>query len=323
MMSERVPFTILTGFLGAGKTTTLNRVLGAPHDRRVAVLVNELGRISIDSELILSRGDDVLELAGGCLCCKVDVKNDLWDGIIDVIERSKPDHVVLETTGIAEPQAILEGLDRLADSESETAKRVLAAGVVCAVDVAGGLQHIDSREEARLQIDCADRLLLTKLDVANEEQATAVHTRLTELNPEAERASFPDSQDGARLLSHWLLETRKRRAGQAHHAHHHRDGQVVAACFEDSGWFLQQPLMELIANEGDSLLRVKGFVALHGEPRRALLELAGGRVSLSYGEEWPDPEAPKTQLVFIGDGVDEATLRRRLWACRVEAGRDS
>jgi len=314
---DRVPFTILTGFLGAGKTTTLNRVLAVPHQRRVAVLVNELGRISIDSELILARGDDVLELAGGCLCCKVDVKNDLWDGIIDVIERSAPDHVVLETTGIAEPQAILEGLERLAGSESETARRVQAAGVVCAVDVAAGTKHLDEREEARLQIECADRLLLTKLDIATEVQGEAIHRRLDELNPEAERASFPDNEDGARLLSHWLLEVRRGVRSAPRHHHHHRDGQVVAACFEDDGWFLRGPLLEMIAHESERLLRVKGFVALHGEARRALVELAGGRVHLTFGDAWPDPERPRTQLVFIGEGLDEAALRRQLWACRV------
>src|SRR4051812_49534474 len=109
----RVPFTILTGWLGAGKTTALNRMLAAPHGKRIAVLVNELGRISIDTQLIVGRGGDVLELAGGCVCCKVDIKNDLWDGIADVIARSSPEHVILETTGIAEPAAILENLHRV------------------------------------------------------------------------------------------------------------------------------------------------------------------------------------------------------------------
>jgi G3E family GTPase len=316
-MADSVPFTVLTGFLGAGKTTTLNRVLAAPHNLRVAVLVNELGRISIDSELILSRGDDVLELAGGCLCCKVDVKNDLWDGIIDVIERSKPDHVVLETTGIAEPQAILEGLEKLKDLDAETAKRVKTAGVVCAVDAAHGLTSLAEREEARLQVECADRLLLTKLDIATDEQARAVHQRLQELNPEAERASFPNTEDGGRLLSHWLLESRKRGALAQHHHHHHRDGQVIAACFEDDGRFLREPLLGLVESERDNLLRVKGFVALAGEERRGLLQLAGGRVELEFGEPWDG--VPHTQLVFIGEGLDEATLRRQLWACRVES----
>ena len=105
MADAPVPFTILTGWLGAGKTTALNRMLGAPHGRRIAVLVNELGRIAIDGKLILRRGGDILELAGGCVCCKVDLKSDLWDGINEVVVRSKPDYVVLETTGIAEPAA--------------------------------------------------------------------------------------------------------------------------------------------------------------------------------------------------------------------------
>src|ERR1700742_4169156 len=106
----RVPFTILTGWLGAGKTTVLNRMLAAPGGKRIAVLVNELGRISIDTQLIVGAGGDVLELAGGCVCCKVDIKNDLWDGIGELVRRTAPDHVVLETTGIAEPAAIFEGL---------------------------------------------------------------------------------------------------------------------------------------------------------------------------------------------------------------------
>ncbi len=320
-MAERVPFTILTGFLGAGKTTTLNRVLASPHQRRVAVLVNELGRISIDSELILSRGDDVLELAGGCLCCKVDLKSDLWTGILDVINRSNPDHVVLETTGIAEPQAILEGLERLAEQDSETAERIDVAGIVCVVDVDAGVALLERRDEARLQIDCADRLLMTKLDLASESGALAVHERLGVLNPEAERASFPATADGNRLLSHWLLERRRSRDGKAHlsHHHHHHQGQVVAACFEDDSRYLRDPLLHLLEREKGRLLRVKGFVALQGEDRRALVELAGDRVHFSFAEPWEDQQQTRTQLVFIGEGLDEAALRRQLWACRVAA----
>src|SRR3954464_3662446 len=115
-MSHRVPFRILTGWLGAGQTTALNRMLASSRRRRIAVLVNELGRISIDTQLIVGRGGDVLELAGGCVCCKVDLKSDLWDGIADIVARANPDHVVLETTGIAEPAAILENLHRVPDT---------------------------------------------------------------------------------------------------------------------------------------------------------------------------------------------------------------
>src|SRR5215213_7282438 len=156
----KVPFTILTGWLGAGKTTALNRMLGAQHGKRIAVLVNELGRISIDTQLIIGRGGDVLELAGGCVCCKVDTKNDLWDGIGDIIMRARPDHVVLETTGIAEPAAILEGLVRVPDAVRD---RILPAGVVCVVDAEAGAAALETRDEARAQAASADRVLLAKL----------------------------------------------------------------------------------------------------------------------------------------------------------------
>src|SRR3569833_422846 len=139
----KVPFTILSGWLGAGKTTALTRMLGARHGKRIAVLVNELGRISIDTQLIVG--------AGGGVCCKRDIKNDLWEGITEIVERSRPDHVVRETTGIAEPAAILESLHatqrgRAADSiaakraaEQEAARdRITPAGVICVVDAESG-----------------------------------------------------------------------------------------------------------------------------------------------------------------------------------------
>src|SRR5258705_11428883 len=105
MTTTRVPFTILTGSLGAGKTAALNRMLAAQHGRRIAVLVNELGRIAIDTQLIVGRGGDVLELAGGCVCCKGDIKNDPWDGVADIVNRSAPDQIGLATTGVAQPAA--------------------------------------------------------------------------------------------------------------------------------------------------------------------------------------------------------------------------
>src|SRR5450432_130709 len=175
----KVPFTILSGWLGAGKTSALNRMLGARHGKRIAVLVNELGRISIDTKLIVGAGGDVLELAGGCVCCKVDIKNDLWEGITEIVDRSKPDHVVLETTGIAEPAAILDSLHataaRGADSiaakrageQAAARERIVPAGVICVVDGESGAAAIATREEAAAQAMAADRVLIAKLDVAS------------------------------------------------------------------------------------------------------------------------------------------------------------
>jgi G3E family GTPase len=315
----RVPFTILTGWLGAGKTSTLNRMLAAQHGRKIAVLVNELGRISIDTQLIIGRGGDVLELAGGCVCCKVDIKNDLWDGIGDIVARSSPDCVVLETTGIAEPAAILDGLVRVRDSVRD---RIRPAGVICVVDAEAGGSAIERREEARNQATSADRLLLSKLDVASVDAVRGCHAILDEVAPHAERAGFPLDDAGARALTAWVIEPRPLRAwAERPHRHehdagaHHHANQLVAITFCDDAPLVGERVLAAVEGFGDRLVRAKGFVHLAGDPRRGFVERAGVRTELRYLEGWGEV-SPRTELVLIGDGLDEAAVHRALWACR-------
>jgi G3E family GTPase len=315
---SRVPFTILTGWLGAGKTTALNRMLAAPHGRRIAVLVNELGRISIDTQLIIGRGGDVLELAGGCVCCKVDTKNDLWDGIADIVKRAAPDHVVLETTGIAEPAAILDGLVKVPDAVRE---RIVPAGVVCVVDAESGAHAVTSREEAREQAAAADRVLIAKLDVASADAVRATHAVLDEIAPAAERAGFPHDDAGAVAMTSWVVEPRKLRAWTTRkhdhdeHGGHHHGGQLVAVTFTDDAPLVGERVMAVIEGLGARLVRAKGFVNLAGEDRRGFVERAGVRTSLELRDAWGD-DSRKSEIVLIGDDLDEAALRRALWACR-------
>jgi G3E family GTPase len=308
-----VPFTILTGYLGAGKTTALNRLLGQPLGRRIAVLVNELGRVAIDGRLIRGGGGDVLELAGGCVCCTIDVKNDLWDGIADVVARSAPDHVVLETTGIAEPPALLEGLRRLPEP---LASDIAPGGVVCVVDAETAAAVLDRRDEARVQVLCADRLLLSKLDRAAADEVTLAHRLLAGLNPAAERASFPATPDGDRALSAFLLAPRAALPALPVGAPAHRHGQLACACFSDPAPLLAAPLLAAVESLRPRLVRVKGFVHLAGDPNRAFLELAGTDLALRPGPPWPPGELRRTELIFIGDDLTDDHLARRLWACR-------
>jgi G3E family GTPase len=308
-MTSPTPFTILTGFLGAGKTSALNRLLAQAGGRRVAVLVNELGRIGIDGRLIGEAGGDLLELAGGCVCCKVDVKNDLWDGIADVVARSRPDQIVLETTGIAEPPALIEGLARLADL-------IAPAGVVAVVDAETADDVLARREEALVQVRCADRVVLSKLDRATSDQLRRAHERVRRLNPAAERASFPASAAGDRALAEYVLAARPVAAAAATTAHRH--SQLAAACFADPAPLDRELLLAAVAELRPRLVRVKGFAHLAGDPpRRAALELAGSALSLAPGEPWVAGETARSELVFIGEAIDDAELARRLWACRV------
>jgi G3E family GTPase len=305
-MSEPVPLVILTGFLGAGKTTVLNRVLGAQHHRRVAVIVNELGRIDIDGKLLRARAGDVVELVGGCVCHEVRTQEELWGALDEVLARARPERIVLETTGIAEPQAILDGLaalppDRLA---------VRAAAVVTVVDADAGAAQLERHVEARAQVAVADRLLLTKLDLAPPDRLQALHRWLDGLAPQAERAAFPAAATAE--LVPWLLD-RPGRARAAGHAHPHAHGQLVAAAFSEEAPLLGEALVALCRRLGPALVRVKGFVHLAGEDRRGFLERAGNVTELRLGEPWAGPR--RTELVFIGEGLDPGALRRELWAC--------
>ena len=311
------PLLLLTGFLGAGKTTTLNRVLTRQHRRRIGVIVNELGRIDIDTRLIKGRSGDVMELAGGCVCHEVRVQSELWAAIDEVVRRSRAELVLLETTGIAEPWSILDGLEALPASEAPA----VAAGVICVVDAEAGAAQLERHEEARAQVEAADRILLTKLDLATPEQVVAVHRALGRRNPNAERASFPDTEEGAAALVPWLLETRTGRSprGAAHAPHAHGHGQLAAIAFREDEPLLAEPLMEIVERLGAALVRAKGFVSLAGEARRGFLERAGARTSLRLDEPWGD--APRrTELVLIGEGLDADALRRQLWACRARRG---
>jgi G3E family GTPase len=262
-MATTVPFIVLTGFLGAGKTTLLNRILAAEHHRRVAVIVNELGRIDIDGKLLKSRSGDVVELVGGCVCHELTTQEELWGGLAEVVNRSKPEVIVLETTGIAEPRPIVEGLDALPIDD----RLVHPAGVVTVVDAAAGLLHLGKYSEAREQVHDADRMLISKLDVAGHRDLAMLHERLCALNDEAERASFPSTNEGTALLVPWLLSAGAPRILRHKHKHapHHHSGQLSAASYVDEAPLLREPLMALLAQWGPAFVRVKGFVNVHGE----------------------------------------------------------
>jgi G3E family GTPase len=340
-MSAPTPLVIVTGFLGAGKTTLLNRVLGVQHHRRLAVIVNELGRIDVDARLLKARAGDVVELAGGCVCHEVRTMDELWQAFDEVRARSRPDVILLETTGIAEPEPLLEGLAARADSASGR-QTVVTCRVVTVVDAEAGAALLDRHPEARAQVTTADRLLLSKLDLATPTQLGALHGLLEQLNPGVERASFPPGPAGSAALVPWLLDDLHPRADRVErrrlrrrssfaggaepsqgsavvdgddHAHPHAHGQLAVVALSEEAPLLPEPLLALCGRLGSALVRAKGFVQLAGEPRQAFLERAGLRLDLRLGDPWP-PGPRRSEIVLIGDGLDAASLQRQLWACR-------
>ncbi len=308
---QKIPFLVLTGFLGAGKTSAINRVLQSGPTMRVAFIVNELGRIDIDARLLRERSGDVVELAGGCVCHEVRTQEELWEGLGEITRRSRPDIVVLETTGIAEPGAILEGLALLPDDR----RHVRSAGVITVVDAEMGVQQIERFPEARRQVQEADRILLTKLDRTSAAALAVVHDRLQSINPGVERVAFPAGPEGDAELAAWMLEVRDART-RAPHNHAHEHGQLVAVSVAEDVPLVEEPLRAFLARFGPELVRMKGFVRLAGQERPWYLERAGTQTLLSpFRGSTP---VARTEIVFIGEGLDAASIRRQLWACRSE-----
>jgi G3E family GTPase len=306
-----VPFFILTGFLGAGKTTLVNRLLSAPQGRRIAVLVNDVGQINIDRALIQAEAGDLIELSGGCVCCQVDLQRDLFSGVDDLIERARPDVVLLETTGIADPSVLLHAF--LADAERT--RSAIPSGVACALDAEIGIDG-ETRPEWRAQVAAADRLVLTKVDRAAAERVSALHARLRELRPEVERAAFPPGEAGDQALARYLLAGRpSSRAPARTTAHAH--AQLSVCSYDDEAALLEAPLRALLDELGPALVRAKGWarVLAGREARWTWIEVAGRMTVL----EPRDPPAGRDRaaLVFLveAQAISEEALRRRLWAC--------
>jgi len=235
-MAESTPVTVLTGFLGAGKTTLLNHLLRQPELRRTAVLVNEFGEIGLDHLLVERLDDNTVLLNAGCLCCTV--RGDLARALRDMLPRARRDEVsrvVIETTGLADPAPILATF--MSDPVAGTAYRL--DGVVTVIDAVNGESHLDNQPEAVRQVAVADRLVLSKTDLAN---PAPLRARLARLNPgapiiEARNGVIDPSVilhaglfDPARKIpdvKSWLDAEAFQAAEQGHHHHDHGRHHVV------------------------------------------------------------------------------------------------
>ncbi len=285
MTRGKIPVTVLTGFLGAGKTTLLNRLLKAPEMAGSAVLINEFGEIGLDHLLVERLDDDVVLLNAGCLCCTV--RGDLVRVLRDLALRAEAGHdirrVVVETTGLADPAPILQTL--MSDPVVLSAFRL--DGVVTLVDAMAGMATLDTQVEAVKQVAMADRLVLTKTDLAPPDAVAALAARLVALNPVAPllRADVPPAalldaggfDPSGRIpdVAGWLAAE----AGHHHH-HHHHDPNRHGAGIEAFGLVFDAPLpwdgvaawLEMLAlTRGDSILRVKGMLNIAGRDRPVIV----------------------------------------------------
>jgi G3E family GTPase len=314
-MSARLPVTIVTGFLGSGKTTLVNHLLATRHGLKIAVMVNEIGEIGIDHDLIISTGEGMLELSNGCICCSIN--NDLVDAVARLLQRGEAlDHLILETTGLADPLPIA-----LTFLRPEFRSRLRLDAIVTTADTANFSVDLFESEPARHQLRYGDIILLNKGDLAGAAALDEVERKIRGIKEEARIIRTSRSQVPLSLIVGLGLFQEKSVQPHDHrdhddHDHLANDGFTSISFLSDRPFALQQFQDFLDKQLSASVFRGKGILWFAESERRFVFHLVGGRFSLDEGP-WPGPR--QNRLVLIGRELDSASIRDRLEDCLAPA----
>ena len=342
-MTTRIPATVITGFLGAGKTSMIRHLLANAKGRRLALVINEFGDVGVDAEIVKGCGiegceeDAVLELANGCICCTV--ADDFLPAIETLLDRDNPpDHIVIETSGLALPKPLVkafgwpsvrtrvtvDGVVTVLDAPAYAAGLFAAdpAAVQAQRDADDALDHESPLEELlEEQLACADLVVLNKADLVDEAEMQRIGEEIgAMLRPAVKYVTARDGAvDPAILLGLEAaaeddLDSRPSHIDEAGE-HDHDDFTTFSVEIGE----IQSPprlaarLAEIIA--ANRILRVKGFAAVAGKDMRLLVQAVGERVRHYYDREWRNGEPRRSRLVVIGEaGLDEARIREALQA---------
>jgi len=342
-MSDKIPVTVLTGYLGAGKTTLLNRILSEPHGKKYAVIVNEFGEIGIDNDLIVGADEEVFEMNNGCICCTV--RGDLIR-IIDGLMRRKGkfDAIIVETTGLADPAPVAQTFF----VDDAVGQKTKLDAVVTVADAKWLKDRLKDAPEAKNQIAFADVILINKTDLVSEPELREVEARIRGINPYAKlhrtlRSAIPldevlgrNAFDLDRILD---IEPQFLEADDHDHDHdhdhhhdhgdhHHHDHGGLKHYHDEDMQSLSlktdKPLsadkffpwmQELVAKDGPAILRLKGILAFKDDPERFVLQGVHMILDGDHQRPWREGEKRESRLVFIGRQLPEEKIRQGFESC--------
>jgi G3E family GTPase len=338
--TEKLPVTVLTGYLGAGKTTLLNRILSEPHGKKYAVIVNEFGEIGIDNELVVGADEEVFEMNNGCICCTV--RGDLIRIIEGLMRRKgKFDAIIVETTGLADPAPVAQTFF----VDENVGRRTKLDAVVTVADAKWLKDRLKDAPEAKNQIAFADVILLNKTDLVTEAELREVEARIRGINPYAklhrtQRSQIPLNEilgrnafDLDRILD---IEPEFLHVGDGHdhehghdhsqdhgHDHHHHDhGGLKHYHDEDMQSFSLKTdkalspdkffpwIQKLVAEDGPAILRCKGILNFKDDPDRFVFQGVHMILDGDHQRAWKDGEKRDSKLVFIGRNLPEEKIRK-------------
>jgi len=320
-----IPVTILTGFLGSGKTTLLNHILTQKHGHRIAVIENEFGEINIDSDLIVSADEEIFELTNGCVCCVGSARADLLRILQELMQRrEKFDHILVETSGMADPTPVAATFF----VDTEVARQVRLDAIVTLVDAKHIAGHLDDPSlqghdnQAVDQIVIADRIILNKIDLVGEGEAGEAEGRVRRYNATA--PIIRSSHARVRLEeilgigAFDLASTMASEPDFLHDHDHQHDPSLESVSFHFEKPFdrprLDRYLKKLIEEKGDDLFRLKGILAIAGDPNRFVLQGVHRLMELKRADPWGG-QPRESKLVFIGRNLKKASLDRGLRGC--------
>ncbi|KQP28244.1 cobalamin biosynthesis protein CobW [Methylobacterium sp. Leaf102] len=317
--AQKIPVTVLTGYLGAGKTTLLNRILTENHGKRYAVIVNEFGEIGIDNDLVIGADEEVFEMNNGCVCCTV--RGDLiriMDGLVK--RRGKFDAIIVETTGLADPAPVAQTF--FIDEDVGGAARLDA--VVTVADAKWLADRLKDAPEAKNQIAFADVILLNKADLVEPADLDRVEGLIRSINPYAKvhrtsRCDVPLDQvlDRNAFDLSRILDIEPDFLEEGHHHHHDDEMQSVSARIDgpvDPEKFMPW-ISTLTQVQGPDILRCKGIVAFPEEPQRFVFQGVHQILDGDLQGPWKDGEARVSRVVFIGRKLDGQAIRAGFLDC--------